>query len=87
MKPTVATAWRRQTNHACRSKTPTITSTHGKSAYVRAAYQRFCQFFDNLKAIAPQLTPMACRYRILIEAMKKYLNGMILKPPEQVSYG
>ena len=50
-----------------------------------SAYQRVCQFFDDLKAIAPQLTPIACWYRILSEAMKKYLNGMILKPPEQLA--
>lgn len=76
----------KQTTHAAQ-KTLTITSTHGRAAYVRAAYERVCQFFDDLKAIAPQLTPIACWYRILSEAMKKYLNGMILKPPEQVSYG
>jgi hypothetical protein len=76
----------KQTTHAAQ-KTLTITSTHGRAANVRAAYQRVCQFFDDLKAIAPQLTPIACWYRILSEAMKKYLNGMILKPPEQLGYG
>lgn len=35
-------------------KTLTITSTHGRAAYVRAAYERICAFFDDLKAIAPQ---------------------------------
>jgi hypothetical protein len=74
----------KQTTHAAQ-KTLTITSTHGRAATVRAAYQRVCQFFDDLKAIAPQLTPIACWYRILSEAMKKYLNGMILKPPEQLA--
>jgi hypothetical protein len=76
----------KQTTHAAQ-KTLTITSTHGRAAYVRAAYQRVCQFFDDLKAIAPQLTPIACWYRILSEAMKKYLNGMILEPPELLGYG
>ena len=76
----------KQTSHAGQ-KTLTISSTHGRAATVRAAYQRVCLFFDELKAIAPQLTPIACWYRILSEAMKKYLNGMILKPPELLSYG
>lgn len=74
------------TTHAAQ-KTLTITSTHGRAYHVRAPYQRVCQFFDELKAIAPQLTPLACWYRILSEALKKYLNGMILKPPEQPGYG
>ena len=76
----------KQTSHAGQ-KTLTISSTHGRAVTVRAAYQRVCLFFDELKAIAPQLTPIACWYRILSEAMKKYLNGMILKPPELLSYG
>jgi len=76
----------KQTSHAAQ-KTLTITSTHGRASHVRAAYQRVCQFFDALKAIAPQLTPLACWYRILSEALKKYLNGLILEPPGKVGYG
>jgi hypothetical protein len=37
---------------------------------------------NELKVIAPQLTPLQCRYRILSAAMKKYLQGAILKPPD-----
>jgi hypothetical protein len=48
-------------------------------AYVRAAYARVCAFFDELKAIAPHLTPLQCWYRMLSEAMKKYLQGALLK--------
>jgi hypothetical protein len=39
-----------------------------------------------LNAIAPQLTPLQCWYRILSEAMKKYLKGVILKPPDLTNY-
>jgi hypothetical protein len=74
----------KQTSHAAQ-KTLTITSTHGRAAYVRAAYQRVCAFFNELKAIAPQLTPLQCWYRILSEAMKKYLQGALLKPPDLIS--
>ncbi len=71
----------KQTSHAGQ-KTLTITSTHGRASYVRAAYERVCAFFNELKAIAPQLTPLQCWYRILSEAMTKYLQGAHLKPPD-----
>jgi len=74
----------KQTTHSAQ-KTLTITSTHGRASYVRAAYERICAFFDDLKAIAPQLTPLQCWYRILSEAMKKYLQGAILKPPDLIN--
>ncbi|WP_347988633.1 transposase [Methylomonas sp. AM2-LC] len=76
----------KQTSHAAQ-KTLTITSTHGRASYVRAAYQRVSEFFDDLKAIAPQLTPLQCWYRILSEAMKKYLQGALLKPPDLFACG
>ena len=74
----------KQTRHASQ-KTLTITSTHGRAAYLRAAYERVCAFFDDLKAIAPQLTPLQCWCRILSEAMKKYLRGALLKPPDVIA--
>jgi len=75
----------KQTTHAAQ-KTLTITSTHGRASYVREAYQRISDFFNQLKAIAPQLTPLQCWYRILSEAMKKYLQGAILRPPDRLIY-
>jgi len=36
-------------------------------------------FLTSLNAITPQLTPLQCWYRILSEAMKKYLKGAVLK--------
>ena len=74
----------KQTRHAAQ-KTLTITSTHSRASYVRAAYERVCAFFNDLKAIAPQLTPLQCWYRILSEAMKKYLRGALLKPPDLIT--
>jgi hypothetical protein len=71
----------KQSTHAAQ-KTITITSNHGRAAFVREAYQRINDFFNHLKAIAPQLTPVQCWYRILSEAMKKYLQGTILRPPD-----
>ena len=75
----------KQTQHAGQT-TLTITSSHGRDSYVKAAYTRVCAFFDELKAIAPQLTPLQCWYRISSEAMKKYLKGEVLKPPDLINY-
>jgi len=74
----------KQTQHAGQT-TLTITSSHGRESYVKAAYTRVCAFFDELKAIAPQLTPLQCWYRNLSEVMKKYLKGVVLKPPELIN--
>ncbi len=74
----------KQTNHASQ-KTLTITSTHGKESRVREAYERITLFFNQLKAIAPQLTSIQCWHRILSEAMKKYLGGRLLQPPELIT--
>ncbi|NOR80230.1 MAG: transposase [Methyloprofundus sp.] len=76
----------RQTTHAGQ-KTLTITSSHGRAPFVREAYQRINDFFNHLKAIAPQLTPLQCWYQILSEAMKKYLQGTILRPPDNLVWG
>jgi len=48
---------------------------------VIAAYKRISEFFDRLKRIAPQLTPIECWCRILSEAVKKFLKGRQLYPP------
>jgi hypothetical protein len=67
-----------------RQKTLTITHSHGRAEEIQIAYQRVLQFFDHLKANAPQLTELECWCRILSEAMKKYLGGEILKPPNRL---
>jgi hypothetical protein len=64
-----------------RQKTMTITHSHGRAEYAQATYRRIQQFFDDLKVNAPQLTDLECWCRILSEAMKKYLGGRILGPP------
>ncbi len=64
----------RLTHHGGK-KTLTIMQSYGRRQEVMVAYKR----------IAPQLTPQACWYRILSEAVKKYLNGRQLHPPDCVS--
>ncbi len=64
-----------------RQKTMTITHFHGRAEHVQETYRRIQQFFNGLKTNAPQLNDLECWCRILSEAMKKYLNGRILEPP------
>jgi hypothetical protein len=49
-----------------------ITSTHGDMKKLGAIYKRLALFFDQLKAIAPQLTLDECWCRILDKAMEKF---------------
>jgi hypothetical protein len=64
-----------------RQKTMKITHSHGRAEHVQKTYQRIQQFFNELKTNAPQLSDLECWCRILREAMRKYLNGRILEPP------
>ena len=49
-----------------------ITSTHGDTKKLPSIYKRLVQFFNNLKAIAPQLTLYECWCHILAKAMEKF---------------
>jgi hypothetical protein len=68
-----------------RKKTLTITSTHTQAENIQATFQRIQAFFNQLKMNAPQLTAIECWCRILSEAMKKYLDNRLLKPPDGYS--
>ncbi len=65
-----------------RKKTMTITSTHAKADLIRDTFDQIQHVFNSLKAIAPQLSVAQVWCRILSEAMKKYLGGAILQPPD-----
>jgi hypothetical protein len=71
-------------SHHSGKQTLTITQCHGRHQDVMAAYQRMSRFFTRLKRIAPQLSPIECWYRILSEAVKKYLRGRQLHPPNLI---
>jgi len=49
-----------------------ITSSHGDIVKLKRAYTKLVGFFDELKAIAPQLTSSECWNRILEKAMEKF---------------
>ncbi len=82
-RPLMMHAIARRTEHAGRT-TLTITSTHGDHAEVRQVYRRIAAFFDTLRSTAEQLSPLQRLYRILSEAMKKYLRGRQLRPPPPI---
>ena len=70
----------RQTQHAGQV-TLTITSTHAEQHKARRAYLRIAGFLTRLRETAEQLDPVQRWYRILSEALKRYLKGRQLDPP------
>jgi Transposase DDE domain len=81
-RPLLLQAIGRQTSHAGRT-TVTITSSHGEHERARAALTRIAGFFAQLRKTAEQLTALECWYRILTQALKKFLRGRKLVPPRQ----
>ena len=82
-RPLLLQAVGRQTRHAGQT-TVTITSSHGEHPRARKALTRIASFFANLRETAEQLTPLERWYRILSEALKKFLRGRKLVPPRQL---
>lgn len=78
-RPLLLSSVGRLTEHS-RQKTMTITSTHAQAGLIQETFERIQTFFNRLKASAPQLSVEQCWYRILTEAMKKYLGKAVLKP-------
>lgn len=64
-----------------RQKKLLLTSSHNQLKMIQRACARVSNFFDNLKAIAPQLSPKACWERILIKAMERFNLNTGASPP------
>jgi hypothetical protein len=75
-----------QTQHAGRT-TLSVSSTHGEQQMARRAYLRIARFFAGLRAKAEQLDAVQRWYRILSEALRKYLRGRQLIPPARLQPG
>jgi len=82
-RPLLLQAIGRQTSHAGRT-TVTVTSSHGDHERARAALTHIAGFFARLRKTAEQLTALERWYRILSEALKKFLRGRKLVPPRQL---
>ncbi len=83
-RPLLMQAIARQTQHAGQV-TLTITSTHGEPHKARRAYLRIAGFLAQLRQTAEQLDPVQRRYRILSQALKRYLKGRQLDPPRRLA--
>jgi hypothetical protein len=83
-RPLLMQAIGRQTQHAGQV-TLIIASTHGEQHKARRAYLRIAGFLAQLRQAAEQLDPVQRWYRILSEALKRYLNGRQLDPPRRLA--
>jgi hypothetical protein len=79
-RPLLLTAIGRQASHAGQT-TIRVSSTHARHAWARAALTRIGAFLEHLRSTAEQLTPIERWYRILSQALVKYLKGRQLDPP------
>ena len=82
-RPLLLTAIGRQTQHAGRT-TLHVSSSHGRHGWARHALTRIAGFFAALRQTAEQLTPLDRWYRILSQALTKYLRGRQLEPPRRI---
>src|ERR1700740_1590744 len=85
-RPLLLQAIARKTQHAGRT-TLSVSSTHGEQQVARRAYLRIARFFASLRAKAEQLDAVQRWYRILSEALRKYLHGRQLIPPARLQPG
>jgi DDE family transposase len=82
-RPLLLQAIARQTQHAGQTKL-TVSSAHGKRHTARRAYLRIAGFFAWLRQNAEQFDPVQRWYRILSEALRRYLRGRQLIPPARL---
>src|SRR6516164_6214561 len=85
-RPLLLQAIARKTQHAGRT-TLSVSSTHGEQQVARRAYLRIARFFASLREKAEQLDAVQRWYRILSEALRKYLRGRQLIPPARLQPG
>ena len=85
-RPLLLQAIARKTQHAGRT-TLSVSSTHGEQRMARQAYLRIARFFARLREKAEQLDALQRWYRILSEALRKYLHGRQLIPPARLQPG
>jgi hypothetical protein len=82
-RPLLLQAIAQQTRHAGQV-TLTISSAHGEQHKARRAYVRVAGFFARLRQTAEQMDPVQRWYRILSEALRRFLHGRQLIPPARL---
>ena len=80
-QPAVAAASDRRQDPARRRTMLTLSSTHGEQQAARRAYVRIAQFCAQLRVKAERLDAVQRWYRILSEALQRYLRGRQQTPP------
>lgn len=80
-RPLLLSSIGRLTKHSDQ-KTIKITSMHGKTGKLAGAYERLTSIFNEIKAIAPQLTSAECWRRIMTKIMEQLgVMGGTSDPP------
>lgn len=82
-RPLLLHAVARQTRHAGQTRL-IVSAMHGLADKARQALMRIAAFFAELRATAEQLSAVERWYRILSQAMVKYLHGRQLIPPRRL---
>jgi hypothetical protein len=83
-RPLLLTAIAERIRHA-RQTTLRIASTHAKAHWATRALAGIAAFLGTLTNAAEQLTPTQRWYRILSHALRHFLGGRVLKPPERLA--
>jgi hypothetical protein len=79
-RPLLLSAIGRQTAHAGQT-TIHVSSAHARHSWARTALTRIGAFIETLRSTAEQLSRIERWYRILSEALVKYLKGRQPDPP------
>ncbi|HEY2533548.1 MAG TPA: transposase [Xanthobacteraceae bacterium] len=83
-RPLFLHAIARKTRHAGHI-TLKLSSPHGEAAWAAAALAKAAEFLDGLRKTAEQLTLEQKWYRILSQALRKWLRGRQLSPPPRLA--
>ena len=83
-RPLLLTAIAERIRHA-RQTTLRIASTHAKARWATRALAGIAAFLGALTNAAEQLTPTQRWYRILSHALRHFLRGRVLEPPERLA--
>jgi Transposase DDE domain group 1 len=83
-RPLFLHAIARKTRHAGQI-TLKLSTPHGDALWATQRLAKVAAFLDGLKRTAEQLTREQKWYRILSEALKKWLKGRQLKPPPRLT--
>jgi hypothetical protein len=80
-RPVLLQAPVRQITHGCQRRL-LISHQHAEAGWVERVWRNLAAFLHGLRLTAEQLPSTERWYRILSRAIRKYLHGRQLKPPD-----